>query len=97
VWKSSFALDTMLASHGRTTWRSKFRRYPLWVKISLFGVPGRHGMWAFVVLSLALAIASAVYGFRDSRFFYASPAFLVAALLYWLAIRWVDRNGSWDV
>jgi len=37
--------------------------YPLWVKLSLLGVPGRNGLWAFVGLSLAAAVACAVYGF----------------------------------
>jgi hypothetical protein len=70
-------------------------RYPLWVKLSLLGVPGRPGLWTFVVVSLTAAIACVAYGFRDSRFFYGSGLFLVAAFLYWSAIRWVDRNGSW--
>jgi hypothetical protein len=72
-------------------------RYPLWVKLSLLGVPGRRGLWAFVVLSLASAIACAAYGLRDSRSFYLFGPFAAAAFLYWSAMRWVDRNGSWDV
>jgi hypothetical protein len=72
-------------------------RYPLWVKLSLLGVPGRRGVWACAGLSLAAAIASAVHGLRDARFFYASGGFVVAAFLYGSAIRWVDRHGSWDV
>jgi hypothetical protein len=71
-------------------------RYPLWVKLSLLGVPGRRGLWAFVALSLAAAIACALYGFRDSRSFYLPAPFVAAAFLYWSAIRWVDRHGSWD-
>ena len=72
-------------------------RYPLWVKLSLLGLPGRRGLLAFVVLSLAAAVACAAYGFRDSRFFYLPVPFMIGAFLYWSAIRWVDRNGSWDV
>jgi hypothetical protein len=71
-------------------------RYPIWVKLSLLGLSGRGGLWAFVVLSLMAAIACIAYGFRDSRFFYLSGAFLAAGFLYWSAIRWVDRKGSWD-
>ena len=70
--------------------------YPFWVKLSLLGVPGRSGLWAFVGLSLAAAVACAVYGFRDARFFYLPVPFALAAALYWSAIRWVDRHGSWD-
>jgi len=70
--------------------------YPLWVKLSLLGVPGRNGLWAFVGLSLAAGVACAVYGFRDARFFYLPVPFGMAAVLYWSAIRWVDRFGSWE-
>jgi hypothetical protein len=71
--------------------------YPLWVKLSLLGLSGRRGLWSFVVLSLVAAVACAIYGFRDARFFYLPGPFMVAALLYYSAIRWIDRNGSWDV
>lgn len=71
-------------------------RYPLWVKLSLLGVPGRRGLWAFVGLCLAAAVASTAYGFRDSRFFCLPAPFVGAAFLYWSAIRWVDRHGSWE-
>jgi hypothetical protein len=71
-------------------------RYPIWVKLSLLGLPGRGGLWAFVVLSWMAAIACTAYGFRDSRFFYLPVPFVLAAFLYWSAIRWVDRYGSWD-
>lgn len=70
-------------------------QYPLWVRLSLFGVPGRRGLWAFVAVSLAAATACAAYGFRDPFFFYLPGPFVVAAFLYWSAIRWVDRHGSW--
>jgi hypothetical protein len=66
------------------------------VKLSLLGVPGRKGLWAFVLLSLAAAVACLIYGFQDSRSFYATGAFVGAAFLYWSAIRWVDRHGSWS-
>jgi hypothetical protein len=46
-------------------------------------------------LSTVAAIACAVYGFWNPRFF-AGAFVLFAALMYWLSIRWIDRNGSWD-
>ena len=70
--------------------------YPWWVKVSMWGVPGRAGLWAFVALSIALAIGSAAYGFRDRRFFVVGILFLFAALMYWLSIRWIDHHGSWS-
>jgi hypothetical protein len=69
--------------------------YPLWVKLAIWGVPGRAGMWAFVALSVALAVGGVAYGFVDRRFF-VGAAFLLSALVYWLAIRWVDAHGSWS-
>ena len=69
--------------------------YPLWVKLSLFGVPNRAGVRMFVALSLAAAIASIIYGFKDSRMFYVAVLMLIAGGLYWSAIKWVDKHGSW--
>ena len=68
--------------------------YPWWVKLSLWGVPGRAGLWAFVALSVAASVGCVVYGFWDRRFFFV-VGFLFSALMYWLSIRWVDRHGSW--
>ncbi len=70
------------------------RDYPWWVKLSMWGVPGRAGLWAFVALSLLCAAACVAYGFWDERFF-AGGLFILSALPYWLTIRWVDRHGSW--
>jgi hypothetical protein len=71
-------------------------QYPWWVKVSIMGVPGRVGLWAFVALSLAVTIASAIYAFWDQRFFYVVIAGAFATLMYWLSIRWIDRHGSWE-
>ncbi len=68
--------------------------YPWWVKLSMWGVPGRAGLWAFVALSVAAAAGCVAYGFVDPRFFIGA-LFLFSALMYWLSIRWVDRYGSW--
>lgn len=68
--------------------------YPWWVALSLWGVPGRAGVWAFFWLSVGLAVGCVVYGLWDARFFYGA-AFLFSALMYGLTIRWVDRYGSW--
>ena len=70
------------------------RDYPWWVKVSLWGVPGRAGLWRFVAFSIASAGACVIYGFWDPRFFFGM-GFLFSALMYWLSIRWIDRHGSW--
>jgi hypothetical protein len=69
--------------------------YPWWVKLSMWGVPGRAGLWVFVALSVAAAAGCVAYGFWYTRFF-VGALFVVAALIYWLSIRWIDRYGSWE-
>ena len=69
--------------------------YPWWVKLSIWGVPGRAGLWAFVAVSVALAAVSGVFGFWDRQCFFGI-AFLLAALPYWSSIRWIDRHGTWS-
>jgi hypothetical protein len=67
---------------------------PLWVRIGLWGIPSRRAASAFVWLSLAIALACAVYGLRDRRFL-LGVIMVLAALWYDAAIRWVDRHGGW--
>jgi hypothetical protein len=70
-------------------------KYPLWVQLGLWGLPTRSSVWAFVVISTLAAVAGSLYGLRDRRYFVCA-GFLVAAYLYWAAIRWVDRHGRWE-
>lgn len=69
--------------------------YPWWVKVSLLGVPGRAGLWAYVAICLAAGLGCIVFGLRDARF-KIGGLFALGALPYWLSIRWIDRYGSWD-
>ncbi len=68
---------------------------PLWVKLGLWGTSTRKSAQAFLYLSTALAIGSALYGLIDVRFFFGI-GLLVATLWYGQAIRWVDRNDRWS-
>jgi len=70
--------------------------YPLWVKASVWGIPGRGGVWAFVVFSLACAALLLMRGAHTGRFLDVGFLLACAAVPYWLSIRWIDRNGSWD-
>ena len=70
------------------------RERPLWVKIGLWGLPTRGPALALCWLCVVLAVASAVYGFWDARVF-AGVLLGLAALGYWLAVRWVDQHGGW--
>ena len=62
---------------------------PFWVAVGLWGLKTRLVAWAFVVLSILLATGLMMYWSWQGAFFY------LAALWYFLAIRWVDKNGSW--
>ncbi len=70
--------------------------YPTWVKLSLWGIGGRSAVLGFAWLSLLAAIGLVTYAAKsgDARF-YAGAGFVFAALLYWRAVVWVDRNGRW--
>ena len=69
--------------------------YPWWVKVSQLGVPGRNGLWGCVAVSLVIALGCLAYGFRDPLYFFG-VLMAVAALPYWLSIRWIDSHGSWE-
>jgi hypothetical protein len=68
---------------------------PRWVKIALWGLPSRASAWAFVWLSMAIAIGCVAYGFVDRRSTIGG-ILAVAAAGYYLAIRWVDQHGGWS-
>lgn len=68
--------------------------WPMWVSLGLWGLPGRGWAWGFFWFSLALAVGGAVGGF----FFWPAfigTGFVFAALWYYAAINWVDRNSQW--
>jgi hypothetical protein len=72
-------------------------RYPWWVKLSLWGLPNKASVWAFVGISVLCAFGCAAFAMlAGNPVWYAGLLFLVAALIYWLSIRWVDSHGSWD-
>jgi hypothetical protein len=70
-------------------------RRPLWVKIALWGLPNRASAWAFVWLSMAIAIGCAACGIIDRRFL-IGDIMVLAAVWYYGAIRWVDQHGGWS-
>lgn len=70
------------------------RAWPLWVSMGLWGLPGRGWAWGFFWFSLILSLGCTIYGFTDWRFFIGS-GFILAALWYFAAIRWVDQNSEW--
>jgi hypothetical protein len=73
------------------------RARPLWVRVTLWGLPTRSAAWACAWLCLALALASAAYATiaHDGRWL-VGGILVLGAVGYCLAIRWVDHNGSWS-
>lgn len=67
---------------------------PAWVKLALWGLPNRTAAVGFLWLSVALSAGCVAYGFVDRRYFIGA-FMIIAALWYYLAIRWVDRQGHW--
>jgi hypothetical protein len=65
------------------------------VRVGLWGVHSRGAAWAFFWLSIAAAAGCIAYGFINPPFF-AGGALLLAALWYYLSIRWVDGHGGWS-
>lgn len=69
--------------------------YPRWVKLPLGMVPSRAVALGVAWGSVIAAAGSALYGLHDPRLL-AGLLFLPIATWYWLAVRWVDRHGTWD-
>jgi hypothetical protein len=70
-------------------------KWPLMVQIGLWGLPGRAAAWALCWLCTGIAAGCIAYGFFDWRFFIGG-ILLLAALWYYLSIRWVDQHSSWS-
>lgn len=71
------------------------RLWPAWVQLGLWGMPTRWMAWFFCTFALLGGIAGIVYGFVNPPGFWAG-LLLLAALWYYLAIRWVGRNSRWS-
>lgn len=67
---------------------------PPWVEVGLYGVSSRGAALAFLWISVALAVVCLIAGFFFLPLFLGA-LFGVAALWYWLAIKWVDQNDRW--
>jgi hypothetical protein len=66
------------------------------VVTGLWGLPNRGWAWGLVWFSLVLAGACVAYGVVSGyRPAFLGGGFVLAALWYFAAIRWVDRHGEW--
>ena len=73
---------------------------PWWVRLLMTGAPSRRTIQVWAVLYLGAAFASLLYALwlEDDLTFGMAFAVVFAALAvaHLLAMRWVDRHGSWS-
>ena len=77
---------------------ARYDQYPWWVKLTVKEGTSRKTAWFWFALS-------AVFGALGIAFFLLNIGFLapliaaiggpIVAVLYLLAIKWMDRNGEW--
>jgi hypothetical protein len=70
------------------------KRWPLMVRLTLWRLHDRNAAWMFVWLCAIFACMCIAYGFVNPWLFIGSPL-AIAAIGYYFAIKWVDRNGRW--
>ena len=70
-------------------------KWPVLVRVGLWGSPNRSVAWVYLWISVALAVGCVAYGFVNPRAFFGG-LFVLAALWYFLSIRWVDQYSRWS-
>jgi hypothetical protein len=65
----------------------------VWVAIGLWKVASREAALGYMWLCIIASIASIAAGLVVHPQYFISAPLILAALWYWLAIRWVDRNA----
>lgn len=79
------------------TGRVPYKDYPWWVKLILWGLPGRGYALACAGLSILAAAGMCAYLRRmGNPYWHIGLLLLAGAPLYWISVRWVDRHGSWE-
>lgn len=69
--------------------------FPLYVTIGLLMIYSKKTALIYFWLCMFLSTISAVLGFFNTIYFWGL-GFLLSALWYWLCIKWVDKNSSWE-
>lgn len=76
-------------------WLREPKAWPWWVSAGLWGLPGRGWAWGFFWFSLLLALGGAVVGVLYFWPAFLGVGFVLAAVWYYAAIKWVDQNSKW--
>ena len=82
------------------------KNYPWWVRLGVAGTRTRGGVlgyfWMcvaclplFIGIGVWLRSESPAFALAGLLFIVAGVSCVPAALMYWLAVRWVDRHGKW--
>lgn len=69
--------------------------WPIMVRLGLWGLPRRWAAWIFFWVSIGISVGCVAYGFVERRFLIGG-VMVLAALWYYLSIRWVDKHASWS-
>ena len=70
------------------------QKYPIWVKVGLWGLPTRTAALAFAGVCAGLTVISLIAAFWNPLFI-VGLGFAGSAAWYWAAINWVDNNDRW--
>jgi hypothetical protein len=70
-------------------------KWPIMVRIGLWGLPDRLSAWIFCWLSVALALGSGIAALLVHPFFVLGILALLSGLWYYLSISWVDEHSRW--
>lgn len=68
---------------------------PSWVYWGLWGIKTRKVAMLFVYISIVLTLAIVPVGIALNNYLFM--AFILVPLWYWLSIKWVDRNSTWEM
>ena len=67
------------------------KNWPWWIRLSLLGIKTRRAALMWCGASILLGLGAAIY-FKDAGWLWV----WIAAILYYVPLKWVDRNGSWS-
>jgi hypothetical protein len=75
-------------------------RYPWWVKLTLFGARTRRSQWFWVGFEIVVGVALVWAAFSETGVgrqlnVIAAAWALGLAVVSYMTIVWIDRNGEW--
>lgn len=68
---------------------------PYWVYLGLWGIKTRKVAMGYFIVALLLSAIIVPASIYYNDLFYS--IFVVVPVWYWLSIKWVDKNSTWEV